>query len=447
MPPKTSWIAASCVLAVLGLRPLFLSGALPASTEKVIYSFQGGVDGGQPLSDLTLDAAGNLYGTTSRGGTGTACGSTGCGTVFELKRTNDGWKEQVLYSFVYSGDGAIPGAGVIFDNSGILYGTTEAGGTSDGGTVFKLVPNSKGGWSESVIFSFDYGSSSTGMAPAADLVFDDHGNLYGTASQGGSGGTSCNTYGCGTVFELTRQADGSWTETTIHKFEPNSSDGEVPSSGLVLDSAADVYGMTLYGGTGRCDRGGINNNAYGCGTIYELTPSFGGSWTETVYSFTRGGGFGIFPSGGPLLDELGRLFATTQQGGDGFGTVLELRELQKKGWQQSVLHRFYGDLDGIQPTGRLAVDANGNLFGVSYYGGSASTRFGYGTVFELERSGDGWTERLLYRFTGGSDASNPQAGLVLDKQGHLYGTTQYGGTGPACNGGNGGCGTVYEVTP
>jgi uncharacterized repeat protein (TIGR03803 family) len=395
------------------------------------------------MSDLTFDAAGNLYGTTSIGGTGTKC-NAGCGTVFELQRTEDGWKEQVLYSFAGGTDGIGPEAGVMFDKAGNLYGTTVAGGSNGGGTVFKLTPNSKGGWAESIIFAFDFGSSNTGMVPAADLVFDDHDNLYGTASQGGSGGTSCNTLGCGTVFELTPQADGSWTETTIHKFEPNSADGVVPSSGVVLDSSGDVYGTTLNGGAGVCDRGGIGNNATGCGTIYELKPNPKGIWTETVYGFARGGGFGIFPAGGPLFDKADHVLATTQQGGDGFGTVFELRESKKQGWQQSVLHRFYGHPDGANPMGKLAVNKSGNLFGVSSYSGSGSTRSGYGTVFELERSGDGWKERVLYSFTGGSDASNPQTGLVLDKQGRLYGTTQYGGTGTACSGG---CGAVYEVMP
>jgi uncharacterized repeat protein (TIGR03803 family) len=246
------------------------------------------------------------------------------------------------------------------------------------------------------------------------------------------------------VFELTPQAGGSWKETTIHQFEPNSSDGEVPSSGVVLDSAGNVYGETLYGGTGKCYRGGINNNAHGCGVIYELTPNSGGSWTETVYSFARGEGLGVFPSGGPRLDAADRLLATTQEGGDGLGTVFELAKPQKKGWQQIVLHRFYGHPDGSNPMGRLVADMRGNLFGVTSYGGSGSTRLSFGAVFELERFRNGWNERVLYRFKGGTDASNPRAGLVLDRQGHLYGTTQYGGAGTGCSGG---CGTVYEVAP
>jgi hypothetical protein len=119
------WIAAGCVLVLAGFLPVFSSGASPDSPEKVIYSFTGGADGGQPLSDLTLDSEGNLYGTTNLGGTsGAICDPFGCGTVFELKRTQDGWKEQVLYTFAGGYDGAYPVGGVIFDKAGNLYGTT-----------------------------------------------------------------------------------------------------------------------------------------------------------------------------------------------------------------------------------------------------------------------------------------------------------------------------------
>jgi hypothetical protein len=148
------WIGGIGILALLALPPVISSGVPPASkankqpsaTEKVLYSFTGGSDGGTPLSDLTLDSAGNLYGTTSAGGTGSAC-QGGCGTVFELKHSANGWKEQVLYSFKGGTDGASPQAGVIFDSAGNLYGTTNF-------TVFKLAPNSKGGWTESVIYGF-----------------------------------------------------------------------------------------------------------------------------------------------------------------------------------------------------------------------------------------------------------------------------------------------------
>lgn len=429
MRSKSLWIMAGCILAVIGLCPVFSSGAPPASKEKVIYSFQGGSDGAYPVSDLTLDTAGNLYGTTSNGGNLTACNG-GCGTVFELKRTQYGWKKEVLYSFT-DGDGGLPSGGVIFDAAGNLYGTT-------GGAAFKLTPNSHGVWTESVLYTFNF---VWGGAPAFDLVFDGQGNLYGAIPSGVSGGRSCGDNGCGAVFELTPQSGSSWAETTIHIFS-DSPDGATPSSGVVLDAAGNVYGMTKYGGTGSCSFYSGAGFISGCGSIYKLAPS-SGSWTETIlYNFARGGGFGVFPTGGLFSDKPGHLFGTSQAGGDGIGTVFELQDTKKGGWQQSEAHIFYGNPDGKNPAGRLVMDANGDVFGVASQGGANST----GIVFELERLENGWKEKILHTFgsKGSGDGQNPGVGLVLDTQGHLYGTTQYGGVGAACTGG---CGTVYEITP
>jgi uncharacterized repeat protein (TIGR03803 family) len=442
------WIGGIGILALLALPPLISSGVPPASkankqptaTERVIYSFTGGADGASPASDLILDGPGNLYGTTEGGGTGTAC-TDGCGTVFELKRTQSGWNEQVLYSFQGGKDGALPGAGLIFDSAGNLYGTTSSNFGSECGTVFKLAPNGKGGWTESVLYSFDC-KGSAGLYPSSDLVFDSQGNLYGTASQGGGG--KCNVffgYTCGAVFELTPQSNGSWTESTLHQFAGPPNDGGYPLSGVVLDSAGNVYGMTFAGGTGTCEVRGY----LGCGFVYKLTPSHGG-WTETqIYVFPRGGGFARNPSSALILDKDGDLAGASQFGGDGFGTVFQLRPSQGKLWDQSVLYRFYGP-DGLYPNGKLAMDAQGDLFGVTDQGGTGASFSG--TVFELERPKAGrWRERVLHSFVGGNDGAFPSAGPVLDGQGHLYGTTFQGGTGTLCNSNNLGCGTVYEVTP
>jgi uncharacterized repeat protein (TIGR03803 family) len=433
MRRKSCWIAAICTLALPSLLPMFSSGASPASKEKVIYSFTGGLDGGSPLSDLTLDADGNLYGTTSQGGTG--CRNGGCGTVFELKRTRDGWKEQVLYRFIGGKDGSQPAAGVIFDSSGNLYGTTANGGAHFFGTAFKLTPTPEGGWKKTTIYDF---ADSVGDNPAEDLVFDPKGNLLGTTSTGATGGCDDNA-GCGSVFELTQQSDGAWGETTIHSFE-GAPDGGIPASALVPDSAGNFYGVTQVGGTGKC------RNYYdgpGCGTVYKLSSDAHGNWTETlIYNFFRGGGFGKRPSGDVFVDKVGNLLGLSRYGGNGPGTVYELRTTQKRGWRQNVLYRFYGRPDGAGPTGRLAVDPNGSIFGVT-------TDF-YGKIFELRHFKHGWKERVLYTFSGASDGINPMAGLVVDSQGHLYGTTRNGGSGNRTDcdvGSYTGCGTVYEVTP
>jgi uncharacterized repeat protein (TIGR03803 family) len=443
MPRKSFWIAASCILALLGLLPVLSSGASPASKEKVIYSFAGGADGANPLSALALDSAGNLYGTTSQGG------SKGRGTVFELKRTSDGWKEEVLYSFTGGSDGGNPEAGVIFDPAGNLYGTTGLGGTgcqSTGcGTVFELKHN-KDGWKEEVLYDFTGGND--GDFPTADLILDSAGNLYGTTSSGGKGDRGqCNSEGCGAVFELTPHENGSWEERTLHTFR-GAPDGGIPVHGVIFDSAGNAYGVTETGGSGLC--GGKYYFFQGCGIVYKLTPNSGGNWTEAaIYSFHRGAGGGFYPSGGLLLDTSGHLLGTTWNGGNGLGTVFDLSNSQK-GWLQLNPHVFYGNPDGIRPTGRLVADPKGNLFGVttagtggrSYCGGRGNKSCG--VVFELEPAGNNlWTERILHTFaTTGGDGTDPEAGLVFGIGGHLYGTTQYGGSGTC----DSGCGTVYEVT-
>lgn len=429
-------IAAGYILAVLTVLFVLTAGA-SASSGQVIYSFQGGSDGANPYSDLVMDAAGNLYGTTSQGG-GTGCNGQGCGTVFELTPTKDGWKHQVLYAFTScQNDGCTPQTGLIFDNAGNLYGTTT--------TVFELSPNGHGGWTENTLHVFAYGEGSN---PAGDLIFDDKGNLYGANSAEGNG-QCLEDNGCGTAFELTPQSDGTWSETTIHVFTDSGSDGAVPSSRLNFDSTGSAYGVTAYGGPASCTQGSPRGGGIitGCGTLYKLTPNQGGGWTEsTLYDFVRGGGFGIYPSGGLFFDKAGHLYGTSQAGGNGYGTFFELRDSQENGWQQSDLHFFYGNPDGGYPVGRLVMDREGNVFGVTDWGGANRM----GVVFELRRAKVRWNERILYNFPSSGGPISPQAGLVSGSQGHLYGTTRNGGSGNGteCNIGSfTGCGTVYEVTP
>ena len=431
------WIGGIGILALLALMPVISSGAPPASKakppsahEKVLYTFTGGADGGNPVSDLILDSAGNLYGTTSAGGSATSCG-WGCGTAFELKRTQTGWEERVLHSFGNSqNDGQLPEAGMIFDSSGNLYGTTREGdGTSRYGTVFKLAPNGKGGWTESIIYSFP-----DVALPVSDLIFDAQGNLYGTTPYNGSAGGD----GYGTVFELIRHPDGSWTESTLYQFAGPPGDGANPSSGVVFDSAGNLYGLTLAGGSNHCEYPG-------CGIAYKLTPDGKGNWKETVlFNFARGSGFAVIPSAGLLVDPDGdRLVGTTVQGGDGVGTVFVLNQPKHGEWRQDVVHRFYDNLDGSTPVGQLTKDSHGNLFGATLLGGPGRN----GMIFEMGIQAKGpWKETILYDFAGGTDGANPYAGMVLDNQGHLYGTTYRGGAGTLCEG-TGNCGTVYEITP
>jgi uncharacterized repeat protein (TIGR03803 family) len=426
-----TWFVADFFLTLC----IFYPVASQASNEKVIYSFQGGADGAYPMSDLVYDVENNLYGTTSQGGiTGTnGCSQAGCGTVFELLAAGGGWQHKVIYSFKgYPGDGSQPQAGLIVDSAGNLYGATTSGGKNLDGTVFKLSPNSQGGWTETVIHDFD----NTASFPAADLVFDSHGNLYGTAQQGGSNGC-LDQNGCGAVFELVPQSDGSWHAEILHIFK-GSPDGAVPNSTPVIDSSGNVWGVTQFGGSGACDPDGpLSNN--GCGTLYELTQNSKGEWSESVlYNFGHGPGFGLYPSGGLLFLSPDRVYVSSGRGGDGYGTLMELRNTPAKGWQQSPAHFFYGPPDGIAPVGRLVAGNSSTYYGVTLFGGAN----GGGVVFELQQPGLVWIEKLRHSFgSTPQDGTRPMAGPISGN-GVLYGTTYLGGSGSACDGG---CGTVYEL--
>jgi uncharacterized repeat protein (TIGR03803 family) len=214
--------------------------------EKTLHSFSGPAN---PDAGLILDAAGNVYGTTTSS-------NSGAGTVFEL--LHGSWKEKTLYDF-NGPDGDEPKAGLIFDKAGNLYGTTESGGKYSKGVVFKLAPVAKGKWKETVLHSFK--GESDGEYPLGTLVFDTAGNLYGTTYNGG-GGAACGE-GCGTVFKLTPGSAGHWKETMLHRFAAGS-DGAGPL-GLTIDSADNLYGTTVGGGNEGCYDGQ-------CGVVFEITP-------------------------------------------------------------------------------------------------------------------------------------------------------------------------------
>lgn len=320
--------------------------------------------------------------------------------------------EKVLFNFNRT-DGAYTFAGLIFDAAGNLYGTTCEGGAYENGTAFGLTPTAGGGWMEQVLFSFGHGY---GACPVAGLIFDAAGNLYGTATGGGN-------YGLGTVHELTPTAGGGWTEQVLHSF--NGGDGNAPWAGVVFGAAGSLYGTTMYGG------------AYNSGTAFEVTPTADGRWTEKVlYSFNNNDTDGYQPEAGLIVDTAGNLYGTTDYGGAyGAGTVFELTPTAGGGWTENVLHSFGNGTDGSQPFASLIFDAAGNLYGTTFLGGT----YGVGTVFELTPAADGdWTENVLYSFgSQGSDGTKPNAGVIVDVVGNLYGTTLSGGTN--------GDGIVFEV--
>jgi uncharacterized repeat protein (TIGR03803 family) len=217
--------------------------------ERVLYNFKdNAADGAAPIGRLILDAAGNLYGTTMGGGFDNA------GTVFELKREAGGnWRERVLHSFANNGiDGILPWAGLVFDTVGNLFGTSASGGSSGMVTVFELSPNGTGGWTESILYNFR-SDGTDGNFPDHEVILDGTGNLYGTTVQGGASNL-------GTVFELSPDGSGDWTEKVLHSFTHDSIDGESPTSGLIFDVAGNFYGTTYGGGTA------------GAGTVFKITP-------------------------------------------------------------------------------------------------------------------------------------------------------------------------------
>ena len=220
-----------------------LSRASGVWKEKVLHRFCSWPscrDGGGASSGLIFDASGNLYGTTEAGGAYKA------GTVYEVRHTPSGWKEQVLHNFpAFSQDGQVPGAGaLVFDTSGNLYGTTSQGGTNicsdiGCGTIFRLRRGSDGRWKETILYDFNPGAS--GSFPGAGVVMDKAGNLYGTAAYGGS--SQC---GCGVVYKLAPGSKGKWTYTVLHRF--SGGDGAIPAGNLILDDQAGLYGGTVLGG-------------------------------------------------------------------------------------------------------------------------------------------------------------------------------------------------------
>ena len=246
---------------------------------------------GCPTGNLVLDSAGNAYGVTRDGG------ANGWGSVFELTHTDSGWTETVLYSFQGTNDGGAPYSGLIFDNAGNLYGTATARGAFGQGVVFKLSPSGSG-WTESVLYAFQGGND--GGQPTAGLIFDNAGNLYGAAESWGSGGG-------GTVFELS-PSGGGWNYSVLTSL--TGSGGPVAS--LTMDAAGKLYGTTFFDGSA------------GYGSVFELTPS-GGNWIYTdLHDFT-GGTDGGYPGGGVTLDASGNLYGTAVLGGaNGFGDVWQI---------------------------------------------------------------------------------------------------------------------------
>jgi uncharacterized repeat protein (TIGR03803 family) len=370
--------------------------------ETVLYSFTGGADGGAPKAGVVLDAAGNLYGTTWTGGPANA------GVVYKLDVTGD---ETVLYGFPGgAGGGGNPWGGVIRDSAGNLYGTSSAGGTSNAGIVYKLDAAGR----EKVLYNFTGGADGGdhGTNPLSGVIGDSAGNLYGTTYYGG-------TANAGVVYKL----DAAGQETVLHSFT-GGADGANPWAGVIRDSSGNLYGTTQGGGTASA------------GVVYKVDTA----GNETIlYTFTGDGGAN--PLGGVIRDSAGNLYGTTVTSSTNQGLVYKLDATG----QETVLYRFTGGADGAYPSASLIRDSAGNLYGTTQSGGDmrACNGSGCGVVFKLDTTGH---ETVLYSFTGRADGASPHfAGVTRDSAGNLYGTTVSGGTGNCGISGLLGCGVVFEL--
>jgi uncharacterized repeat protein (TIGR03803 family) len=331
-----------------------------AGKENVLYSFQGAPDGANPYATLIMDKEGALYGDTESGG------DADWGTVFKLTPGRQSWTESVLYVFQGGSDGLLPAGGLAISKSGALLGTTEAGGSYDGGIVFELTPSGST-YSEKVVHAFT--GPPDGLTPLDALVSDSSGNLYGTTQEGGlttfHGRERPN--GWGTVFKLT-PSGSTYTESVIYRFK-GLSDGKYPASGLLPEANGTLYGLTESGGRK-------------FGTVFELVPK-GSSYRHTVlYSF-RGHTDGAYPEDTPGLvaDRSGNLYGTTAFGGTACdcGTVFKLAPFGSR-YTESVLHAFQGGTgDGLQPRGSVVIDSKGNLLGPTHQGGLSNL----GMIFSI----------------------------------------------------------------
>ena len=384
-------LAGAPLLAVALALTLFAAPVARAQTFRVLHAFTGYPDGGQP-SNLTVDSAGNLYGPAA------CCGSI-YGTIYEMQRFGSDWAFDLLYTF-HGDDGRGPDA-VAFGPDGVLYGTTHNGGQNnlDNGTVFSLEPASATCrtficlWTGSLLYSF--GDPPDAGGPMGNLTFDQAGDIYGTAATGPDG--------AGSVYELTRSGSG-WSEKVIYGFQ----DEQYTYSGVIFDGAGNLYGTTTLGS----------------GIVFQLVPT-NGSWRENVLYYLRGND-GSTPLAGLIFDRGGSLYGTTSAGGVGNGgTVFRLSPLSG-GWTFTTIYSFAGK-PSCGPAADLVMDAAGSLYGTTMCDGA----HGHGSAFRLTPSGGSWTFTSLHDFCEGgppcSDGYSPSGRLALDSAGNVYGTSLLGG--------------------
>jgi uncharacterized repeat protein (TIGR03803 family) len=406
---------ATLVLAALFLT-LCAGPPAQAQTFTILYSFAGyPTDGAGPGAGLLMDASGNLYGTTSYGGNvnGAKCARSGYAGCGTVFKLNTDGREAPLHNFTGGGDGATPRSNLIMDANGALYGTTTFGGDTN-----NCIDTGYAGCG--VVFKLSgaketvlhrFTGGGDGAWPVGGVVMDARGVLYGTTSAGGS-------VGGGVAFKLAGK-----TETVLHSFT-GGRDGNYLTAGLLMDATGNLYGTDAFGGDIDCDY------PNGCGVVFKLA----GKHLTVLHSF-KGPPDGQSPEASLLMDGEGDLYGTTADGGESYnaGTVFELSASGK----ERVLHRFRVNYqvqhDGVRPVTAVVRDAQGNLYGTTSSGG----RIGAGVVYEITTDGK---EKILHDFCTGdcSDGVFPND-LIIDAKGNLYGT--------AFGGGVNNKGTVFKITP
>jgi uncharacterized repeat protein (TIGR03803 family) len=438
MTRKSRTIAHVSLLPLLSLIFLLLLLALgtePArgQTFTALYSLTSPADGWSP-NNVTMDRAGNLYGTTAEGGysDGYCQRHFGCGTVFKLSRHGSGWNFRTIHDFAGDMEGAYPGPVVVAPN-GVLYGTTQYGGSEcapDGcGTIFGVRPSPHAGsavlspWIDNVLYSFSGGVDGWGSLTMAAFAFDNDGNMYATSESGGA-------YGYGFIYKLTLSG-GSWTRSVLYSF--NGTDGAEPYSGVIMDAGGNLYGTTFTGGSN------------GWGTVFELSPA-GNGWTEKVLHNFASGNDGWWSTAGLAMDTAGNLYGATLNGGTGGGGVVFELSPSDGQWNYSIIYNLSSTGLYGGPRAALAIDAAGSLYGSTTTPGCmamgcrqiSNADGGRGTVFKLSPGPDGWIYTLLHDFTGGSDGIDPYYGVIVDDEGIVYG---------AARPGTGNAGVIFSITP
>jgi uncharacterized repeat protein (TIGR03803 family) len=412
--------------------------------EITIFDFNG--NNGISPTGVVFDAQGNLYSSTLEGG------QMGGGTIIRLSPPALGttkWIGSVIYDLrednLFSGAYSNVEAPFAMDQAGNIYDATDSTGRNQAGSVFMLTvpPVGQRKWPLKTLHAFGprigHGIGHALNSPTGNVVVDAVGNVYGTA-QGGAPGL-------GAVFELTRPTDGSapWSITTIYLFPGSNGTAAYPSSGVIFDAQGNLYGEAS-------NTSGVVGG--GAGVVFKLTPPTGSgtNWTAmTLYTFT-GSPDGEAPIGGLIFDSAGNLYGTTSAGGSANkGTVFELSPpaAGNANWSETILYSFTGVANnGNSPDTGVVMNKAGALFG-SAAGGVLS----HGVVFQLTPPATGqttWTEKVIYAFISpfGRAGTGPSGPLAIDGTGNLYGAAGTGGTGDCTSGGNFlGCGTVFELSP